>query len=513
MLTHEVINPVDTAGAASAADTRPHAVVIGTGFGGLAAAIRLGARGYRVTCLEKLDAPGGRAYVYRQDGFTFDGGPTIITAPFLLEELWRLCGKQMSDHVTLVPMDPFYHIQFSDGQHFDYNGDPLHVHREIARFNPADVDGYERYMAMSEKIYEFGFAKLGMVPFNYLMDMVRAVPGLVRLKAHKSVYSLVADFIRDEYVRIVLSFHPLLIGGSPFRAPSTYCLISHLERTWGVHSAMGGTGKIVAELVKLINGQGNRVRYNAGVDEILVDNGQARGVRLTSGEVIKSDLVVSNADAAATARYLVPDHVRKRWTNRKLDKMHYSMSLFVWYFGTDRQYEQVKHHSIVLGPRYKPLLDDMFKRQHLAEDFSLYLHRPTATDPSMAPPGGDAFYALSPVPHLGSGVDWHERAEAYRQKIQEFLQARMLPNLDRHIVTSRILTPIDFRDRLSSVNGAAFGFEPLAQQAGWFRPHNRFEDVEGLYLVGGGTHPGAGIPGVIASAKVLDHVVPDPVSR
>jgi phytoene desaturase len=496
--------PFDAAPSPSA----PHAVVIGAGFGGLAAAIRLGVRGYRVTVLEKLDAAGGRASVFRQDGFTFDAGPTILTAPFLLEELWRLCGRDMADDVTLKPVSPFYRIRFHDGSSFDCTGDPAAMRQQVARLSPGDVEGYERFMRLSETTCRMGFEQLGDVPFASLSDMARVTPDLIRLGGYRSVHALVSKFIRDERLRIVFSFHPLLIGGNPFTASAIYTLIPYLERRWGVHFAMGGTGQVVRGLVNLIEGQGNAIRYNAEVDHILVVNGRARGVRLASGETIAAEIVVSNADTAWTYRKLLPPKVRRRWTNRKLERAHYSMGLFLWYFGTDRQYDDIAHHTIVLGPRYRELLRDIFKRKVLAEDFSLYLHRPTATDRSLAPPGCDAFYVLSPVPNLSGETDWRTAAEPYRRAIAAHLSATVLPNLEHHVVSSKLMTPLDFQDRLCAWQGAAFGLEPVLLQSAWFRPHNRSEDIAGLYLVGAGTHPGAGVPGVLSSAKVLDRVVP-----
>jgi len=486
----------------------PHAIVIGAGFGGLAAAIRLGARGYRVTLVEKLEALGGRAFVFRQDGFTFDAGPTIITAPFLFEELWRLCGRDMADDVTLTPVSPFYRIRFHDGTCFDYSGDPAAMRAEVARFSPADVDGYERYMRHSETTCRIGFEELGHVPFGTWTDMLKVAPDLLRLGGHRSVYSVVSRFIKDPKLRVVFSFHPLLIGGNPFTASAIYTLIPFLERRWGVHFAQGGTGRLVAGLANLIAGQGGVIRCNSEVAQILLTKGRASGVRLASGEVLQSDIVVSNADSAWTYRKLLPPDQRRRWSDGRLQRARYSMGLFVWYFGTDRRYDDVAHHTILLGPRYRDLLKDIFKRKVLSEDFSLYLHRPTASDPSLAPPGGDAFYVLSPVPHLGGATDWQTAAEPYRQAIMQHLSNTLLPGLERHIVTSRLMTPLDFKERLCAWNGAAFGLEPVLLQSAWFRPHNRSEDIPGLYLVGAGTHPGAGVPGVLSSAKVLDRVVP-----
>jgi phytoene desaturase len=487
---------------------KPHAVVIGTGFGGLAAAIRLGVRGYRVTMLERRDAPGGRAYVYEQDGFRFDGGPTVITAPFLFEELWQLCGKNMHDHVDLRPVSPFYRIRFDDGEVFDYTGDPEAMRAEVARLSPSDVAGYEKFLEMSRKIFEVGFERLSFEPFSSWADMAKIVPDMVRLKSYRTVWGLVSSYIRNPKLRQVLSFHPLLVGGNPFETTSIYTLICHLERKWGVWFPMGGTGALVNGLVDLVQGQGGTIRYEAQVDEILVEGGKAVGVRMADGERIDADIVVSNADSAFTYKHLLPAEHRKRWTDAKVDKARYSMSLFVWYFGTKRKYDDVAHHTIMLGPRYKGLLDDIFKNKTLAEDFSLYLHRPTATDPSLAPDGHDGFYVLSPVPHLDADIDWSTQAEEYRQRIEAFLERTIMPGLSDNVVSSRVLTPQGFRDDLLSVKGAAFGMEPVLLQSAYFRPHNDSEDIENLFLVGAGTHPGAGVPGVLSSAKVLEKVLP-----
>jgi len=487
-------------------DPRPHAVVIGSGFGGLAAAVRLGARGYRVTVLERLEQPGGRARVHRRDGFTFDAGPTIVTAPFLFEELWQLAGKRMADDVTLVPMDPFYRIRFSDGATFDYSGDPERMRAEVARFSPDDVAGYERFMAHARKVCALGFEQLGHVPFGSVRAMLKIAPDLLRLSGHRSVHAVVSRFIRDDRLRTVFSFHPLLIGGNPFKASGVYCLIADLERRWGVHFVMGGTGKLVDGLVRLIRGQGGRVRLGADVAEIVVEGGAARGVRLAGGETIPADIVVSNADSAITQGKLLPKALR--WSPGRMKRARSSMGLFVWYFGTRRRYPDVAHHTILLGPRYRELLADIFDRKVLAEDASLYLHRPTATDDGLAPPGQDCFYVLAPVPNLAGGQDWAALGETYRRRIEAMLEESVLPGLKAELVTSFFTTPQDFQDDFLSYRGSGFGLEPVLTQSAWFRPHNR-SAVQNLYLVGAGTHPGAGLPGVLSSARILDRVVPD----
>ncbi|MEM6640554.1 MAG: phytoene desaturase family protein, partial [Pseudomonadota bacterium] len=448
------LTPITATGAP--VDDRPHAVVIGSGFGGLSAAVRLGARGYRVTVLERLDAPGGRAYVYKRNGFTFDAGPTIITAPYLFEELWTLCGKKLSDHVTIKPCDPFYKIRFDDGSVFNYTGDPERMEAEIARFSPEDVVGYRKFMKMSGEIFQTAFAELADKPFHSLGFTVQTLVDLVRLGGQRSVYHRVKKFFKDERLKIAFSFHPLLIGGNPFNTTSYYCLIAHLESKYGVHYAEGGTGSLVNGLVDLIEGQGNAVCYDADVAQIEVTEGRTTGVRLKDGERIAADIVVSNADPSWTYGKLLSEYPRHHWTDRKIERGRYSMSLFVWYFGTNRRFDDVYHHTMVLGPRYRALLDDIFRKKTLASDCSLYLHRPTCVDPTLAPEGCDSFYVLSPVPHLGSGTDWTEEAERYRQLVQDRLEATVLPGLGESIATSHGLTPQDLQERLCSHTGAAF---------------------------------------------------------
>jgi phytoene desaturase len=410
--------------------------------------------------------------------------------------------------VQLKPLDPFYIIRFDDGDTFTARSDPETMRREVGRISPGDVAGYETFMRESEAIYRIGFEKLGHVPFTHLSNMIALVPELAKLKAWNSVHSHVAKHVRHPKLRMALSFHPLFVGGNPFRATSVYSLIAYLERQHGVHCAMGGTGAIVRAMVNLIQSQGGDVRSSTEVSEILVANGRAAGVRLTNGEVLASDIVVSNACVAHTYSRLLSGSVRKRWTDRKLSLSRHSMSLFVWYFGTNRQFSLVPHHTILMGPRYRELIEDIFGRKRLAEDMSLYLHRPTASDTSLAPPGCDSFYVLSPVPNQDSGIDWRRQAEAYRQAIARRLDETIMPGFEQHVVTQRLVTPEYFEQDLLSYKGAAFGLEPVLTQSAWFRPHNKSEEVKYLFLVGAGTHPGAGIPGVLSTARVLDSVVP-----
>lgn len=490
------------------AEDRPAAIVIGAGFGGLAAAVRLSVRGYKVTVVDKLEQIGGRASVFKQDGFTFDGGPTIITAPFIFEDLWTICGERMQDHVTLKAMEPYYTIRFDDAREFRCWSDKDKMRAEIAAFEPDDVDGYEDYLVESYKCYKTGFEKMIDQPFHSIGKMATAMPGLLMRRADRSVHGLVSRFVKNDQVRQSLSFHPLFIGGNPLRVSGVMSLISYLERKYGVHYAMGGTGALAKGIADLAERQGATFRLSSEVDEIIVEKGQARGVRLAGGEKLMADVVVSNAEAGWTYKHLLRNHARKRWTDRKIDRMSYSMSLLVWYFGTNKRFDNVDHHTIMMGPRYDGLLKDIFDHKVLADDFSLYLHRPSATDPSVAPEGCDAFYALSPVPNLDGETDWAMMAEPYRQSVQTYLENAIMPGLSESIVTSKMLTPLDFRDRFLSTKGAAFGMEPTIFQLAWFRPHNVSEEVKGLYMVGAGTHPGAGLPGVVSSAAILDKLVP-----
>lgn len=500
--------------ARAAANGDNRVVVIGSGFGGLAAAIRLQARGYQVTLVEQRDQPGGRAYVYRDQGYTFDAGPTVVTAPFLFEELFALCGERLADHLEFVPVTPFYRIRFDDGRIFDYSGDEEAMREQVRRLSPGDVDGYQRFLAESERIFRVGFEKLGDVPFGHLSDMLKIVPAMIKLRSHLTVYQLVKKFIKNPDLRTVLSFHPLLVGGNPYQTTSIYALILFLERKWGVWFARGGTGAIVRALVSLFQRHGGVLRLGEKVEQILVTPGPRKpltaGVLLHGGVTLPAGLVVSNADVGFTYRYLIPEYARTKYTNHRIENLRYSMGLFVAYFGTSRSYPDCAHHTILLGPRYKELLDDIFTHKRLATDFSLYLHRPTATDPSLAPGEGDTFYVLSPVPHLGSAqpVDWTQEGTRYRDRIYKRLDETLLPGMLQSLRTTRHITPLTFRDELSSLYGSGFSVEPILRQSAYLRPHNKSEDIDGLYFVGGGTHPGAGMPGVLSTAKVVDRLIP-----
>lgn len=487
-------------------------VVIGSGFGGLSAAIRLRAMGHQVIVLEARDEPGGRASVVEKDGYTFDTGPTVITAPYLFEELFELVGRRLEDYLSFEPVDPFYRVTFDDGEHFDYVGDEERLIDEIRRINPDDVAGYKKLARRAEEIFEVGYEQLADQPFDTLMDMLRVVPAMIRLGNYRSVYGMVAKYIKDDRLRQVFTFQPLLVGGNPFNVTSIYLLIHWLERKWGVHFAMGGTTAIVNAMVALLEEIDVDFRLNTAVEEIQVGSGGVEAVVTESGQRIPCRFVVSNADPSFTYRELIDSRWRSRNSDGRVGRVKQSMGLFVGFFGTDRPYPDIKHHTIVLGPRYKGLLNDIFNKKVLADDFSLYLHRPTATDKSLAPEGHEAFYVLSPVPNNESGIDWSTTGKAYFERILESLEDRHMPGLREAITTKFWHTPDYFQSELRSVAGAGFGPEPRLSQSAWFRYHNRSEDVDGLYFVGAGVHPGAGLPGVITSAKVMEKLVPRPVA-
>jgi len=489
-------------------------IVIGSGFGGLGVAARLAIKGHDVELFEKRDKLGGRAYVYEINGFKFDGGPTVITAPFLFDDIWELAGKNREDYFELVPCDPFYRIFDHEGRHFNYNGDHDFILEEIEKWNPSDIEGYERFIDSTKDIFDTGMALIDK-PFLNVMDMVKVAPDLIRLQSYLSVYKYVSKFVKDDFLRRCFSFHPLLIGGNPFDAASLYVLIHYLEREWGVHYALGGTAAIVNGFGKLMDEFGVTVHLERPVEEILVENGQAVGVRLADGSEQRADIVVANSDVAATYKHMIPAQHRKKNSDRRIDKMKYSMSLFVIYFGTKKRYieaeegfPQLAHHNIILCERYKGLLTEIFGSSgELPDDFSLYLHMPTLTDPSMAPDGNEAFYVLSPVPHLAANIDWETVGPKYRDTILQFLEENYLPGLRANLEALHYIDPPHFEGELNSHLGSAFSVQPTLLQSAWFRPHNRSEDIDNLYFVGAGTHPGAGLPGVLSSAKIVDELI------
>ncbi len=485
------------------------AVVIGAGFGGIAAALRMRAKGYDVTLLDRAPKLGGRAQVFERDGFRHDAGPTVITAPFLFTELFDLFNKSMDDYVTLVPLDPWYRFYYPDGTTFDYGGTVEDTLAEIARYSPEDQEGYKNLLKHSKALFDAGFTRLSDQPFHSVWSMLKEAPALVKLQSYLTVWQLISKHIKHPKIRQAFSIQPLLVGGSPFDTTSIYGLIHYLEREWGVFFAMGGTGALVDGLGRLMAEEGVEVRLGTTVERIETQAGKVTGVLLEGGERIVTGTVVSNADPMHLYRNMLDDGAVRTGAKIKRKYARVSMGLYVLYFGTTQQYPDVAHHTIWLGQRYKELLDDIFKRKMLADDFSLYLHRPTATDPSFAPEGCDSFYVLCPVPNQSAGLDWAVEGPKLRDKIVDALGRTMLPGLRDTITADFYMTPDDFEERYLSHLGAGFSIAPHFTQSAWFRFHNKAEGPDGLYLTGAGTHPGAGMPGVLCSAKVIEKLVPD----
>ncbi len=495
--------------------SRPHGergsvVVIGGGFGGLASAIRLQAAGHTVTLVEARERLGGRADQLREGGYTFDMGPSLITAPHLLRDLWSAAGRRLEDDLALVPLSPFYRIYFRDGRFFDYWGTSAGDEAEIAKFDPRDVPGYRRFLADTHSMYERAFLDLADQPFHTLRGFLRVIPELARVGAQRSVYAFASRYFRDPHLRMVFSFHPLFIGGNPFRASAIYSIVPYLERAGGVHFTMGGMYTVVEAMARLFVDLGGEVRCGMPVDEIVVDGGQATGVHLEDGTLLSANAVVANSDVATTYLHLVPTPYRRGLAAARLTRYRYSMSCFLLYLGLNRRYEQLRHHTIVMSDHYRELVHDIFDGRGLPDDMAVYLHAPTKTDPSMAPPGGESLYVLVPVPNLAHGVDWTREAFPFRNRVIRFLEREVgLQGLDASIVVERAFTPLDFESELRSFAGAAFSIEPTLFQSAYLRPHNRSSAINGLYFVGAGTHPGAGIPGVLLSASITSQLVKD----
>ena len=513
------------------------AIVIGSGFGGLAMALRLQSLGLQTTVVERLDKPGGRAYVRQRDGFTWDMGPTVLTVPHFIEELFALSaddamldrpdfpddvlnaervregvsgGPATQQYVDLVPILPFYRIYFDDGTYFDYDGDPESTRRQIEAIEPADLEGYERFHADARAIFERGFLELGYTHFGDMWSMLKVAPDLLRLDAVRSLFGFTSKYFRSDKLRQVFSFETLLVGGNPLKVPAIYAMIHFVEKTWGIHFARGGTGALVNGFVRKLEDLGGRLLLDAGVERIIVEGGVAKGVRLESGEELKADIVVSNADVVTTYTKLLKDAPRTWMPDWRMKLMKQSMSLVVVYFGFEERSEplDLQHHNIILGPRYEALLTEIFDKKTLPEDFSQYLHIPSLTDPSLAPEGHHVAYTLIPVPHNGSGIDWSVQGPKLVDTVLGFLDDRgYIPNLRQRLVTHEFIDPNYFEGTLQSHLGNAFGPEPVLQQSAWFRPHNRCPDIQNLYLVGASCQPGAGTPSVMMSAKMTARVV------
>jgi phytoene desaturase len=489
------------------------AVVIGGGFGGIAAALRARAKGYNVTLFDQCTQLGGRAQVFHKKGFTFDAGPTVITAPFLFEELFSLFNKNINDYVDIVPVEPWYRFYFPDGDTFDYSADIEETIAEIERISPKDADGYRTLLKVSEEIFDIGFTELADTPFHEFSKMLSQVPHLIRLKCFQSVWQLVSSHLSHDKLRQAFSIQPLLVGGNPFDTTCIYNLIHFLERKWGVHFAMGGMGALTKALEKLMVEEGISINLNTSVSSIETDMGFVKSVNLANGSNKTCDVLISNCDPKHFYKHMVSAKDSDLSAKIKSKFAKSSMGLYVLYFGTNKQYDDIAHHTIWLGKRYQALLTDIFDKKVLADDFSLYIHRPTASDPTLAPEGCDTFYVLSPVPNLEGGQDWQSIRKEYGNKIISALENTLLPDLRKNICVQFDMTPMDFKSDYLSESGTGFSVAPTLLQSAWFRFHNKSEGIKNAFLVGAGTHPGAGLPGVLSSAKVLEHILPSaPIS-
>ena len=482
-------------------------IVIGSGFGGIAAALRMKAKGYSVTLIEKHPDLGGRARVFKKEGFTFDAGPTVITAPNLLEELFALFNKNISDYVKIIPLKLWYRFIFDDKSSFDYSGDEELMKKEIEKYSIDDFVGYQKLVKLTEKIFDKGFTELSSKPFNNISFMLKQVPALLKLKSYKSVYELISTYISDNKLRKIFSMHPLLVGGNPFTTTSIYTLILFLEKKWGIHYSLGGTGNLVKAFEKLMKEEKIEIIKNSSVTELTNLNNQIVSVTVNNKDVLKADYIICNSDPPNVYKNLIKPNNYGFLFNKKIERMNYSMGLFVYYFGSKKQYNDVAHHTICFGKSYKDHLNKIFEKKELSEDISYYLHRPTATDPSMAPPGQDCFYVLVPVPNNLSNINWHKEGEKFKQLIINKMSEQILPNLRENITADFYVTPDYFENDLSTLHGSGFSIQPKFTQSAYFRFHNKSEIFNNLYFVGAGTHPGAGIPGVISSAKVLDELL------
>ncbi len=483
-------------------------IVIGSGFGGIASALRLKAKGCDVTLVEKHPDLGGRARVFKKGNFIYDGGPTVITAPYLFEELFSLFNKKISDYTKIVPLNLWYRFVFTDGETFDYSGNEKLMEKEIKKFSEVDYEGYNKLVNFTEKIFDKGFMDLSDKPFNNLSFMIKQIPALLNLKSYKSVYGLVSKYISNEKLRRVFSMHPLLVGGNPFTTTSIYALILFLEKKWGIHYSMGGTGSVIKALEKLMGEEGIKIRKDAEVTEIILDNKDVKAVKINNSEIINCDYVVCNSDPPNVYKNLIKSKNNYNFLFRqKMKRMDYSMGLFVYYFGSKKQYKDVAHHTIYFGKSYEKHLEKIFERKILSDDISYYLHRPSATDPGMAPNGQDAFYVLVPVPNNLSNINWSNEGEKFKNLVLDKMDKSVLPGIKENVVSDFYLTPDYFEKDLSTLHGSGFSIQPKFTQSAYFRFHNQSEVFNNLYFVGAGTHPGAGMPGVISSAKVLDKIL------
>ena len=485
-----------------------NSIIIGSGFGGIAAALRLKAKGHNVTLIEKHNDLGGRARVFKKNGFTYDGGPTVITAPYLINELFELFKKDPKDYIKLEPLNTWYQFVFEDKSKFNYSGNETEMKNQIEKINSEDVEGYKKLVSFTKKIFDKGFTELSDVPFNKPFVMIQQLPALLKLKSYKSVYSLVSSFIKNEKLRRMLSMHPLLVGGNPFTTTSIYGLILYLEKKWGIHYSMGGTGNIIIGLEKLMTEVGIKIIKGHEVKKIILEKKKITGIELDNTQKINANYIVCNADPPGVYESLLNGKKNNSFLfNWKKNRMEYSMGLFVYYFGTKKTYDDIEHHTIKFGNKYKEHLEDIFDNKKLNNDISYYLHRPTATDKSMAPAGHDCFYVLVPVPNKQSNIDWKIEGEKMKNLVIDKMENDLMPKLRENIVEDFYLTPDYFEKDLNTKYGSGFSIQPKFSQSAYFRFHNKSEIYDGLYFVGAGTHPGAGVPGVLSSAKVLDKII------
>ena len=483
-------------------------IVIGSGFGGIASALRMRAKGYNVTLLEKHSDLGGRARVFKKNEFIYDGGPTVITAPYLFDELFNLFNKKISNYVKIIPLNLWYRFVFEDGSNFDYSGNDESMEKQIKKLSPKDVLGYKKLVKFTEKIFDKGFTELSAKPFNNIIFMLKQIPALLKLKSYQSVYKLVSSFILNEKLRRVFSMHPLLVGGNPFTTTSIYTLILFLEKKWGIHYSMGGTGSVVNALEKLMLEEGIKILKNSEVTKILNENNKVKSVELNNNKIIDCDYIICNSDPPNVYKNLIKSKNKYGFFfNQKIKRMNYSMGLFVYYFGSKKQFKNVAHHTICFGNSYKDHLTKIFDKKVLSDDISYYLHRPSATDPGMAPKNHDAFYVLVPVPNNLSGINWSKEGDNFKNVILNKMDQTVLPGIKENVVSDFYLTPDYFEKELSTLHGSGFSIQPKFTQSAYFRFHNKSEIFDNLYFVGAGTHPGAGMPGVLSSAKVLDELL------
>ena len=478
------------------------ACVVGAGFGGMALAIRLQSAGVATTLIEGRDKPGGRGYFWEREGFTFDAGPTVITDPPCLQELWAISGHDMADDVELMPVMPFYRLNWPDGTNFDYSNDEQNLAAEIARVAPGDLPGYQEFLRYAAAVYQEGYVKLGTVPFLDFKSMMKAAPAMVKNQAWRSVYDMVSKYVKSEKLREALSFHTLLVGGNPMSTSALYALIHKLEKDGGVWWARGGTNRLVAGMIRHFERLGGTFRVDDPVTRVETVGNRATAVHCASGWTERFDAVASNADIMHSYRTLLGDSHRGQAEAKRLSRKRFSPGLFVVHFGVEGTWPGIPHHMILFGPRYKGLLDDIYQHGVLPQDFSVYLHHPTVTDPSMAPAGKSTFYALVPVAHMGKlTVDWDELGPILEKRILDEVGRRLIPDIHDRIVTKFHYAPSNFATDLNAHLGSAFSLEPILTQSAFFRGHNRDDKIGNFYLTGAGTHPGAGIPGVVGSAK------------